>query len=80
MKSNVPRQCLFTFEVVLLCADWVNLTAQLRESHGGIGGGIQLPEMYLQASEPPGELACRLPADMIFDQSVGMHPCILHSL
>ena len=52
MKSNVPRQCLFTFEVVLLCADWVNLTAQMRESYRGIGGGIQISEMYLQALHP----------------------------
>ena len=52
MKSNVPPQCLFTFALILLCADWVNLTAQLRESNRGIGGRIQIPEMLLQALHP----------------------------
>ena len=45
-----------------------NLTAQSTGSHRGIGGGIQIPEMYLQAllpfpAPPPerrGELARRL--------------------
>ena len=45
-----------------------NLTAQLMESQKGIGGGIQVPEMYLQALLPfptllpecSGELARRL--------------------
>ena len=44
-----------------------NLTAQSTGSHGGIGGGIQIPETYLQALlsspappvERPGELALR---------------------
>ena len=45
-----------------------NLTAQSTGSHTGIGGGIQIPETYLQALLPfpapaperPGELAPRL--------------------
>jgi len=45
-----------------------NLTAQSMGSQKGIGGGIQVPEMYLQALLPfptlppecPGELAHRL--------------------
>ena len=44
-----------------------NLTAQSTGSYGGIGGGIQIPETYLQAllsfpappAERPGELALR---------------------
>ena len=45
-----------------------NMTAQSKGSHRGIGGGIQVPEMYLQALLPfptppperPAELASRL--------------------
>ena len=45
-----------------------NLTAQLTWSHRGIGGGIKIPETWLQALLPfpallpehPRELSCRL--------------------
>ena len=50
-----------------LCTDWRNLAAQSTGSHRGVGGGIQIPEEYLQALLPfpappperPGELARR---------------------
>ena len=56
-------QCLFTFALI-----GGNLTTQSTGSHRGIGGGIQIPEMLLQAllpfpalqAERPGELARRL--------------------
>ena len=37
-------QCLFTFALVPLRADWQNLTTQSTGSHRGIGDGIQIPE------------------------------------
>ena len=46
-------QCLFTFALVSRFAlIGGSMTAQSTWSHGGIGGGIQIPETLLQALLP----------------------------
>ena len=63
-------QCLYIHSrSFLLCADWRKSDSSFEGSHGGIGGGIQIPESQLQAllpafsarqQERPGELARRV--------------------
>ena len=71
-NNIIPLGMCFSM-FVYICAHFCfaliggNVTAQLTGSHRGIGDGIQIPEMYLQAlllfpALPcPGELAHRLP-------------------
>ena len=60
-----------------------NLAVQSTGNHGGVGGGIQIPETQLQtaassssfsrfAAKAPGELACRLTEPLTLRKVLGM--------
>ena len=58
VTTSLPFACVFQCLFTLFCAHFRfaliggNLTAQLTGSHRGIGAGIQIPEMCLQALLP----------------------------